>query len=130
MVYGCCHRVPSRIALRQWNICFPSASCMYCCRSWLTVTIMPIRLAMENMFLYRKPNSNHRKGSGAYCQLNSHVKYPASSSYHIKILVFKTAIFCYWRNLLQQQGIIAVHSYIHYNATHTIREKMGCTCSA
>ena len=34
----------SRLAQWQWNICFPSASCM--CRWCLTVTIMPIRLAM------------------------------------------------------------------------------------
>ena len=35
----------------------------------------------------------------------------------------KTLLFRYWRNLLQQQGIAAVHSYTHYNATHKRREK-------
>ena len=35
----------------------------------------------------------------------------------------KTLFFRYWRNLLQQQGIVAVHSYAHYNATHKRREK-------
>ena len=40
------------------------------------------------MFLYGKPNSNHRKGSGARCRLNSYVKYPAGSSYHLTRLVF------------------------------------------
>ena len=35
----------------------------------------------------------------------------------------KTLFFRYWRNLLQQPGIDAVHSYTHYNATHKIREK-------
>ena len=48
----------------------------------------PSNVKMENMFLYRKPNSNHRKGSGACCQLNSYVKYPASSAYHLTRLVF------------------------------------------
>ena len=32
-------------------------------------------------------------------------------------------LFRYWRNLLQQQGIVAVHSYTHYNATHKRSEK-------
>ena len=32
------HRVPSRVAQWQWNICFHSASCVYCIW-WLTVTI-------------------------------------------------------------------------------------------
>ena len=48
----------------------------------------PSNVTMENMFIYRKPNSNHRKGSGACCQLNSYMKYPASSSYHLTRLVF------------------------------------------
>ena len=48
----------------------------------------PSNVTMENMFLYCKPNSNHRKGSGACCQFNSYVKYPASSSYHLTRLVF------------------------------------------
>ena len=101
----------------------------------------PSNVTMENMFLYSKPNSNHRIGSGACCQLNSYVKYPASSSYHLTRLVFyedvftqhfhrlphicngKTLFFRYCRNLLQQQRIVAVHSYIHYNATHKRRDK-------
>ena len=68
--------------------------CVYCCRLSLTVTIKavyansPSNVTMENMFLYRKQNSNHRKGSGALCQLNSYVKYPAGSSYHLTRLVF------------------------------------------
>ena len=35
----------------------------------------------------------------------------------------KTLFFRYWRNLLNQQGIVSVHSYAHYNATHMRREK-------
>ncbi len=35
----------------------------------------------------------------------------------------KTLFFRYWRNLLHQQGIVAVHSYAHYNVTHMRREK-------
>ena len=70
------------------------------------------------------------------------MKYPASSSYHLTRLVFmkmslytqhfhsiphtctgKTLFFRYWRNLLQQQGIVTLQSYTHYNATHKRREK-------
>ena len=101
----------------------------------------PSNVTMENRFLYCKPNSNHRKGSGACCQLNSYMKYPASSSYHLTRLVLmktsspphfhrlprtchgKSLFFRYRRNLLHQQGIVAVHSYAHYNATHMRREK-------
>ncbi len=65
------------------------------------------------------------------------MKYPAGSSYHLTRLVFmktsppalspscygKTLFFRYRKNLLQQQGIVAVHNYAHYNATHKRREK-------
>ena len=47
----------------------------------------PSNVTMENIFIYHKANSNHRQGPGACCQLNSHVKYPASSSYHLTRLV-------------------------------------------
>ena len=101
----------------------------------------PSNVTVENMFLYRKPNRNHRKGSGACCQLNSYVKYPAGSSSHLTRLVFmktsspstftafltlataRRCSFATGGNLLQQQGIVAVHSYTDYNDTHKILEK-------
>ena len=100
----------------------------------------PSNVTMENMFLYRKPNSNHRKGPGACCQLNS-CEMPCKlvlPSHKISIYEDvltphlhrlphtcngKTLFFRYWRNFLQQQGIVTVHSYAHYNATYKRREK-------
>ena len=57
MVYGCCHRVPSRVAQCQWNICFPSTSCVYCCRWWLTITRCQFAYQCDNGKYISPPQS-------------------------------------------------------------------------
>ncbi len=67
------------------------SSCMYWCRWWLTVTIMPIRLATWQWKICLSTANQTaitEKGRGHAANWTHNVKYPASSSYHLTRLVF------------------------------------------
>ena len=63
---------PSTVTMEYNYVSLPPVVCIVVDDDRLSpYANLPSNVTMENMFLYRKSNSNHRKGSGACCQLNS-----------------------------------------------------------
>ena len=139
------HQVLSRLAQWQWNVIMFPLSPVVC--TVVDDDRLPICLAMwqwKICFSSANQTAIIEKGWGhaanwtnkKWCEISCKLVLPSHkiSIYEYVLIPHfqrlphtsygKTLFFRYWRNLLQQQGMVAVQSYAHYNTTQKRCEKM------